>query len=174
MLDFVLDDNRRIAELHDIAYMTEEWQVEAWEAELGIIPGEDETIGDRINDILTQINVIPNGDTGDIQDNLEPQLRYRPQIITSPPPFWLRQKGGFTALSGHYLVSDSHKNSIWVVLDHTKTAKPCNVTPLLAAIAWILPANIQHVGFWFDDYGSFDYNNFPPWPDGGDPNITTS
>jgi len=172
-LDLVQADNRRVAELQFPDIFSEEWQAEAWETELAIVPAAGASLAERAAAIRARMAYNPTGNLTDVQDAAGAILGYIPEIITSPPAFWLRQKGGFTSESGHYLVEDSHKFALWIVLQSAITAKPYNVTPILGALRRILGADCRNVGFWFDDNGAFDYNSFPPWPDGGDANITT-
>ena len=172
-LDEAQADNRRLAEMRSPLNITETWQAEAWEEELGLAVAEGASLSDRATAIAAQLALNPTGKIGDVQSVAAAILGYTPEVKTTPPAFWLREKGGFTSESGHYLVDDSHKFAIWIVLDHNETSKPYCVTPIIDALRRVLGGDCRNIGFWFDDYGSFDYNNFPPWPDGGDANITT-
>lgn len=172
-LDFAQADNRRIAETLEVNNITEDWQAEAWELELGIAPAEGASLSERAAAIIARLTFMSTGKKADIENAAKGVLGYKPEILTSPPAFWLRFKGGFTSTSGHYLVDDSHKFAIWIVLQSAITGKPYNVTPCIEAVRRVLGADCRNIGFWFDDNGVFDYLNFPPWPDGGDANITT-
>jgi len=174
-LDEARDDNRRLGEMiGSPADVKEDWQIEAWEKDLAIQPDPGDSLQTRIDRVLAARHFNPSGKTSEIQAAAATVLGYTPQIITAPPAFWLRVKGGFTAESGHYLVDDSHKFAIWIVLQAAQHSKPYNVQPCIDTISAIMPADCPNIGFWFDDNGVFDYNDFPPWPDGGDANITTS
>lgn len=172
-LDDVQADNRRIAELFEVNNITEDWQAEVWEDELAIQPAEGASLADRAAAIIARLTFNASGKQADIENAAAPILGYTPEIITAPLAFWLRQKGGFTSVSGHKLVDDSHKFAIWIVLQSAITGKPYNVTPVIDAVRRTLGADCRNIGFWFDDNGVFDFNDFPPWPDGGDANITT-
>ena len=173
MLDEAQADNRRLAELHSPENITEEWQAETWEDELAFPAAEGASVAERGAAIAARLAMNPTGKLADVQQAAGAILGYSPEIITSLPAFWLREKGGFTSESGHYLVSDEHKFAVWIVLQSAITGKPYNVTPIINALRRVLGADCRNIGFWFDDNGAFDYNNFPPWPDGGDANITT-
>jgi uncharacterized protein YmfQ (DUF2313 family) len=172
-LDDAHADNRRIVELLAVDIITETWQCEMWESELAITPPTGSSIAQRIAAIQAKRRNVATGNETEVLAAAKSVLGYNPTIINPPKAFWLRYKGGFTSESGHYLVDDEHKFAIWIVLDHTKTSKPYNVTPLIKALRKVLFLDCASIGVWFDDNGTFDYLSFPPWPGGGDSNITT-